>query len=823
VTKRRNVFFSRKKLGLFFLTALLGVFACSLLALQKGDVGDLLFKHIILDENGPDGIWLKTVGDINGDGLTDLIAGGNSSGGLVWYENPGWTKHTIDDESGFSTDGEVADIDMDGDNDVVVLTDYDIRWYENPDWTVHIIEERTLHDVEVSDFDGDGDIDLVARNQGEFGSRGDELHFYQQDTPTSWTHHSVPCVNGEGLKVVDVDGDDDQDVVINGSWFENTKDIVNSDWTEHSYTSSWTHRNAFVGGGDINKDGRMDIVLAPSELAGGTYRISWFEAQMDPKGSAWTEHVVEEDVETVQHFLGVADMDNDGDLDIAAAEMQQGNDPDEVKVYLNDDGFGDDWKKQVIATTGSHSMRILDVENDGDRDLYGANWQSDQVELWENQICSPNLDGWERHVIDSDRPWRAIFITAADVDNDGMQDVITGGWWYRNPGTPNSSWVRNLIGDPLNNMAAVYDFDGDGSVDILGTMGQGSDSDPRFVWAHNDGSGSFSILDNIEEGAGDFLQGVAVGSLESGGDLEVGLSWHTPGYGVQLLSLPPNPLVDTWKIETISTISQDEALSMGDIDGDGDQDLLLGTIWLEKDGAAWNEHVLHDTSNSPYGESDPDRNRLADINQDGRLDAIVGYEAISVDGKLAWYEQGQDATADWQEHLIATVVGPMSLSVADIDLDGDLDVIVGEHNLDDPSTAKLLVFENVDGIGNQWQEHLVYQGDEHHDGAEVTDIDGDGDLDILSIGWGHDQVIWYENKVEYCVNTPQDKLTPTVQPSTPVNEPTDTPMVPTTSTDIPVTSTPTSTPPGGTVPCLGFLLPLSLLFALYQVGKSHLR
>ena len=313
-------------------------------------------------------------------------------------------------------------------------------------------------------------------------------------------------------------------------------------------------------------------------------------------------------------------------------------------------------------------------------------------------------------------------------------------------------------------------------------------------------------MENIDQGAGDFPQGVAVGRLEEGGALKVGLSWHSPGAGVQMLTVPSIPSVEPWTIETISTNSQDEDLSLGDIDRDGDQDLLLGTIWLENGGSSWSEHLLHDTSSSPYGESDPDRNRLADINQDGRLDAVVGYEAISVEGKLAWYEQGEDTNAIWQEHLIAQVVGPMSLDVADIDQDGDLDVIVGEHKLDDPASAKLIVFENVDRIGTQWQEQLVYQGDEHHDGAQVVNIDDDGDLDIVSIGWDHSEVLLYENKSVNCGNPPPSTTTPTNLP--PSSSPTPT------NTSLP----PTPIPPNGPIPCLpGLLFPVGTLFAFVEV------
>jgi hypothetical protein len=714
------------------------------------------FKYVVVDEHGPVDPWLKTVGDLNGDQRPDLIVGGNSGGGLAWYENPDWVQHIIAAEGQFSTDAEVADVDNDGDNDLIVLTVSDIRWYENPTWQVHIIDNRVLHDLEVADFDGDGKVDLVGRNQGEFGQRGDELHFYRQNSPTSWSHRALPITDGEGLKVADIDQDGDLDVVINGSWFENPGDILDGAWPEHVYTTSWDFPNSFIDVADVNGDGRPDIVLAPSELAGQRYRISWFEAPEDPKQGVWIEHIVDPDVEAVQHFVGIADMDNDGDMDIVAAEMEQGDDPDEIIIYVNGDRRGTSWTKQVIATTGSHSMRLLDVDNDGDVDLFGANWQGSRIELWLNQSCSPGRQLWKRQVIDENRPWRAIFVTAADIDGDGWQDVITGGWWYRNPGSPDGEWSRMEIGKPLNNMAIVYDFDGDGKMDILGTQGKGADADARIVWAHNQGGGQFEILENIEAGEGDFLQGVAMLPPANGQGWIVALSWHGTGAGIQALTLPANLRTESWRWSRLSTVSQDEDLSSGDIDGDGDYDLLLGTIWLENKGDEWREHTLHDTTGAPYGESDPDRNRLADINGNGRLDAVVGYEAISVSGLIAWYEQGEDATAPWQEHRITTVIGPMSLDVADMDGDGDLDIVIGEHNLDDPASARLYIFENSDGRGGKWILHEIDTGYEHHDGAQTVDIDGDGDLDIISIGWGHGSVLLYENQTPKCdfPNTP---------------------------------------------------------------------
>ena len=51
-----------------------------------------------------------------------------------------------------------------------------------------------------------------------------------------------------------------------------------------------------------------------------------------------------------------------------------------------------------------------------------------------------------------------------------------------------------------------------------------------------------------------------------------------------------------------------------------------------------------------------------------------------------------------------------------------------------------------DGKGSDWVPHLVYHGDEHHQGTQVIDIDRDGDPDIISIGYKHARVLLYENK-----------------------------------------------------------------------------
>jgi hypothetical protein len=337
----------------------------------------------VIDAAGPLSIWGKCAADLNGDDRVDLLVGGWRGGGLVWYENPGWTRHVIDPVNKFSTDLEVADVDRDGKSDVIAVTGNGVAWLRHPDWKLHPVANDTVHDIEIADFDGDGDIDIVARNQNlSKNASGATLFVYRHESPDTWTRQTLPIPDGEGLKAVDLDRDGDLDLAINGWWLENRGGRL-ADWPARAFGPAWKQDKVFVAAGDLNGDDRTDIVLSPSEPKGQRYRISWFEAPTDPKSDAWIEHIIERDIESVQHFVGVADFNRDGRLDVAVAAMLQGAAPQNVTIYLNA-GEGASWTRQVIGTTGNHSMRIVDVDGNGAPGLFGANHQTSRVELWRN-------------------------------------------------------------------------------------------------------------------------------------------------------------------------------------------------------------------------------------------------------------------------------------------------------------------------------------------------------------------------------------------------------------------------------------------------------
>ncbi len=345
------------------------------------------FKHVVIDKQGPTNPWAKIICDIDGDGLDDIVIGGQK-GPLVWYRSPDWSKHRIC-EGGYKTvDGEAGDIDGDGDLDIVMGG---TLWYENPgssevrsakDWKAHRIAQHETHDVEVGDLDGDGDVDVVTRNQSDFGRKaGNRIYVWTQETPDRWSERVIECPHGEGICLADLDTDGDADIVIGALWFENTQD---GGWARHEY-GTW-HPSATVQVADINNDGRPDIVLSPSELKGQTYKLSWFESPHDPTQNHWKEHVLVDPIECVIHGLQTADMDNNGQIDVVYSEMHQGKDPDEVVVLFNREN-GSSWTTTVISQRGSHYVQVGDVDGDGDKDVTGANWSSDYqpVELWINQ------------------------------------------------------------------------------------------------------------------------------------------------------------------------------------------------------------------------------------------------------------------------------------------------------------------------------------------------------------------------------------------------------------------------------------------------------
>jgi len=404
-------------------------FACS--TSQKEDIS---FEYSVIDDSA---IGHRKVADIDRDGFNDIIAVNHteSENLLVWYKYPDWKKYKITNIGAFSDyenyrscDMEVADVDGDGDSDLVGRigkTKDDIQgincWFENPgsiselekgSWKRYDIgESQYAKDIEVVDLNGDGKLDVVSR------ALNAKLHIYFQKNPTDWKEIVIDITHHDGMDVGDVDRDGDPDVVLNGYWIETPAHPFTDDWHKYDFDDKWYTQktgddgkwydnNTKVELADMNEDGCLDVVIAQSENAG--FPVSWYEAPPDPKNGNWKEHVIGQI--DYCHSLNVVDFDNDGDLDVMAGELEHSIDPNPegphpVLIFINQ-GHALQWKTQQLTSKGNYSAAIGDIGNDGDIDIVGLRrYNTPPIEMWENKTSDNklSLDNWAYIQVDSTR------------------------------------------------------------------------------------------------------------------------------------------------------------------------------------------------------------------------------------------------------------------------------------------------------------------------------------------------------------------------------------------------------------------------------------
>ncbi|HGY92161.1 MAG TPA: VCBS repeat-containing protein, partial [Planctomycetes bacterium] len=486
---------------------------------------------------------------------------------------------------------------------------------------------------------------------------------------------------------------------------------------------------AEVVAADIDGDGDLDVVAA----AYLDHTITWFE---NLGGFFGPPMIVSSSVQYV-YSLKVGDIDGDGDLDVLSASF--GNYDLGWQPNLGGGVFG---PRQVITSSAIGTLAFVDLadlDGDGDLDIalgrqfFGPGLQLTGAISWiENQgggTFGPLL------AIDSAIPNDGV---AMDADEDGDLDVV---WlssqaleWSEHQGGGTFAPSQTLVAGPFaSRRLRPVDFDGDGDED-LALFGSGA-----IAFAEHTGAGTWGLAAADVAFLGVF--DIDFGDLDDDGDLDVA------GIGIPTLTwipafddfqLGPRVLVD-------ATVGAGAGIDLADLDGDGRLDLLYAD--REVDTVAWRSNRL---SIAPHPlvatELEHSNERLGtalvapgDLNGDGRTDLITGSpRAMGRHGRIrAWSPAGQqelwvrDGVGDHDE------LGARLTSLGDVNGDGVGDVAAAFPD-DQLFQGRVEVISGA--TGNLLFSHQGITSGDHFGGAIAGggDWDGDGVMDYAVGARSHD-------------------------------------------------------------------------------------
>jgi hypothetical protein len=353
--------------------------------------------------------------------------------------------------------------------------------------------------------------------------------------------------------------------------------------------------------------------------------------------------------------------------------------------------------------------------------------------------------------------------TIADVNRDGKPDVVAGESWYEAP-----TWKKHPLrqidyaNGYIDNFSDLpIDVDGDGWIDIV----QFSYFAHNIVWLRNPGrvGGTWKQTEIDNSGPTEFAFLV---DLNNDGKAQELL----PEFDRSTVQAAWFELIGGKYVKhVISGRSYGHGIGVGDMNGDGRNDILTPQGWLEAPTDVhapgnwafhpldWNTHPIPPSGPHP-SESSPTPlpqhgtqfgyMYLLDINGDGRKDMLTG---MAHDYGLAWYEQTVDGR--WVQHVIDNSWSQAHASQqVDLNGDGQPDLITGKryfaHNGGDPGEReptglywyewrKLPADKAAPANGGvEWIRHIIAYEQSMGGGVQLqaADLDGDGDLDIVSAG-----------------------------------------------------------------------------------------
>ncbi len=484
--------------------------------------------------------------------------------------------------------------------------------------------------VALADCDGDGDLDLAIGDEDNGRRVRVYLNDGHGDMNTAW---DAPETQATGIAWGDFDGDGDPDLAISN---KNSANLVYENLGSCSqfssspvWSGSYAENSRALAWADFDGDGDLDLAIANEDDPDRLYRNDGVNGASLDLQPAWASTTSSNDSSS----LAWGDWDNDGDPDLAIGNK---NSQQPSRVYRNDNGtLVSAW---TSSATKTRAIAWGDWNGDGDLDLALGN-DNQPVMVYENAPQSVGVR------LGSSASWstsnrRARALEWVDWDGDGDLDLSVAVRGGRNV------IYENLTGQPVSGSTPLSSSST--------SIGLSSEPTEDFSWGDIDGDGDLDLaVVNDDEGNTVLLNE----------DIGPTLAWQPPG------------------------AYDAEAAALGDVNGDGYLDLALATSGQQNDLLFLSDGLGFDASPAwSIGSTDARDVAFADIDGDGDLELAVAvahganllYEnpgsTSSPGGPITPGSQPLNGSPSWQS---ADIADSRSLAFADFDLDGDLDLAVG--------------------------------------------------------------------------------------------------------------------------------------------------
>lgn len=687
--------------------------------------------------------FVVVAGSLSGNGVNDVVVGARN-GIYISYNDGNGNFQTFQLETGIFDAESVQLVDLDGDKDLDILVSaYEnaenrssVLWYANNgsgsfgDRQVVYSSDPRPKTIFAGDTDNDGDQDLLVN----VSQTGDVLLFANNgngsfDAPITLSSSTSSVTD---FSVIDVDGDAENDIVLSAGGSEDRimmfKNSGGGTFNTPINLASFIDGANSLRAADIDDDGDVDLFFASSL----NNTIYWLENVGD---GAFSElKVLTREVDTPLG-LTIADLNEDGDLDVASASRLD----NKIAWY----GNGDVVLELAVSTTSinvgpEEGQTAIDVTNEGSGPL---NWE---VRVTKGLFISATPSGsdeqdliiyYSDNLSGQERTGEVeIFIEGDDsspiaitITQSPFEEVVL------------YNQERMIIDRDISIRAiSAADLDGDGFLDVIATArNTAGNNEGDVVWYRNDGLGNFgepNLLSLLN-----YAEVVSTGDIDRDGDIDViatstamgKIIWfENDGSG----NFSEEILISTESENTVS-------LELVDFDGDGDLDLLTGDDLYNGFDISWfRNNGFGEFSQQTIIASDirPAIARAADFNGDGELDVV----ATTTYGDIInlYFNEGNENFGVATQLLESPGLNPRFVLPYDFDEDGDIDILVGADYF-----PRFFWFKN-DGTGSFGSQITISSSSGGISGIIVSDLDADGDLDVATTSTFRNTVNWYTNE-----------------------------------------------------------------------------